>query len=59
MYISDTVQVIPYSKHSVTCLKLVVDMVQPWAFHDGVLPRDACGQIEVLMDDGLDPLFFW
>ena len=30
-----------YSKHLVMCLKVVIDMVQPWVFHDGVLPRDA------------------
>ena len=59
----DTVQIqpwIPYSKHSVMCLRLVVDivsyMVQPWVFHDEFLPRDAFSQIEVLMDDGFDPI---
>jgi len=31
-------------------------MVQPWVFHDGSLPRDTFGQIEVLMDDGFDPI---
>ena len=55
----DTIQVqpwIPCSKHSVMYLRLVVDIVQymvpPWVFHDGSLPRDAFGQIEVLIDDG-------
>ena len=59
----DTVQIqpwIPYSKHSVMCLRLVVDivsyMVQPWVFYDEFLPRDAFSQIEVLMDDGFDPI---
>ena len=51
---------IPYSKHSVMCFRLDVDtiqyMVQPWVFHDGFLPRDAFGQIKVLMDDGFDPI---
>jgi hypothetical protein len=40
------------------CLRLVVDtvqyIVQSWAFHDKFLPRDAFGQIEVLMNDGFD-----
>jgi len=59
----DIVQIqpwIPYSKHSVMCLRLLVDivsyMVQSWVFHDGFLPRDAFSQIEVLMDDGFDPI---
>jgi len=59
----DTVQIqpwIPYSKHSVMCLRLVVDIVsymaQPWVFYDEFLPRDAFSQIEVLMDDGFDPI---
>ena len=45
----DAIQVqswIPYSKHSVKCFILVVDMiqymVQPWVFHDGF---SAFGQI--------------
>jgi len=44
----DTVKVQPWithSKHSVICLRFVVDivlyMVQCWVFHDGFLPRDA------------------
>jgi len=49
-----------YSKHSVVCLRLVVDtiqyMVQPWFFHDGFLPMDVFGQIDVLMDDGFNPI---
>jgi hypothetical protein len=52
---------IPYSKHFVMCLRLVVNtvqyMVQPWVFHDGSLPRDAFSQIEVFMDDGFCPIF--
>jgi len=28
----------------------------PWVFHDGFLPMNAFGQIEILMDDGLDPI---
>ena len=44
------------------CLKLVVDtvqyMVHPWVFHDEFLSRDAFSQIDVLMDDGFDPIFF-
>lgn len=55
----ETIQVqpwIPYSQHLVMYLRLVVDIVQymvpPWVFHDGSLPRDAFGQIEVLIDDG-------
>ena len=59
----DTVQVqpwIPYSKHLVMCLRLVVIivsyMVQPWVFHDGFLHRDALSQIEVLMDNGFDQI---
>jgi len=40
------------------CLRLVVDtvqyIVQSWDFHDRSLPRDAFGQIEVLMNDGFD-----
>jgi hypothetical protein len=31
-------------------------MVQPWVFHCGFLPRDAFGQIEVLMDDRFDSI---
>jgi len=46
--------------HSIVCLRLVVDtiqyMVQPWFFHDGFLPMDAFSQIDVLMDDGFDPI---
>jgi hypothetical protein len=42
------------------CGRLVVDtvqyMVQPWVFYDGFLHRDAFGQIEILMDDGFDPI---
>jgi len=42
------------------CLRLVVDtvqyMVQPWVFHDEFLLKDAFDQIEVLMDDGFDPI---
>jgi hypothetical protein len=30
-------------------------MVQTWVFHDGFLPRDSFGYIEVLMDDGFSP----
>ena len=62
---NDTVQVqpwIPYSKHSVVCLRLVVDtiqyIVQPWVFHDGFLRRDAFGYIEVLIDDEFGPILF-
>jgi hypothetical protein len=37
------------------CLRLVVDTVQYTVqlevFHDGVLPNDVFGQIEVFMDD--------
>jgi hypothetical protein len=44
------------------CLRLVVDtiqyMVQPWVFHDKCLPRNAFGQIDILMDDGFDIMFF-
>jgi len=61
---NDIVQVqpwIPYSKHSVMCLRLVVDtvqyIVQPWVLHDGFLHRGAFYQIEVLMDDGFGPIF--
>ena len=32
-------------------------MVQSWVFHDGSLPRDVFGQIEVLMDDGFGLIF--
>jgi predicted Zn-dependent protease with MMP-like domain len=38
------------------CLRLVVDMVQPWVFHDESLSRDVFGQIEVLIDDVFDPI---
>ena len=51
---NDTVKVqpsIPYSKHSIVCLRLVVDIIQfmdqPWFFHDGFLPMDVFGQIDV------------
>jgi len=63
MIINDTVHVqlwIPYSKYLVMCLRFVVDtvqyMVRPWVFHDGSLPSDPFGQIEVLMDNGFDPI---
>jgi len=39
---------------------LVVDtvqyMVQPWVFHDEVLPRNAFSQIKVFLDDGFGPI---
>jgi len=48
--------------HSVICLRLVVNtvhyMVRPWVFHNRVLLRGAFGQIEVLMDDGVQPNSF-
>jgi hypothetical protein len=31
-------------------------MVQPWVFHDEVLPRDAFDQIEVLIHDWFSPI---
>jgi len=46
--------------HLVICLRLVVNtvhyMVRPWVFHNRVLLRGAFGQIEVLMDDGFNPI---
>jgi hypothetical protein len=60
---NDTVHVqpwIPYSKYSIMSLRLIVDtvqyMVQPWVFHDEFLLRNAFDQIEVLMDDGFNPI---
>jgi hypothetical protein len=31
-------------------------MVEPWVFHDEILSRNAFGWIEILMDDGFDPI---
>ena len=60
---NDTVHVqpwIPYSKYSIMSLRLIIDtvqyMVQPWVFHDEFLLRNAFDQIEVLMDDGFNPI---
>jgi hypothetical protein len=55
---NDMVQVqpwIPYSKHLVMCLRLVVDTVQ-YMIQFWVFTWDAFSQIEVLMDDGFGPI---
>jgi hypothetical protein len=46
---------IPYSKHLVMCLRLVVDTVQ-YMIQFWVFTWDAFSQIEVLMDDGFGPI---
>ena len=39
-------------------MRLIIDTVQPWIFHDEFLPRNIFSHIKVLMDNGFDLIIF-